>query len=159
MSKIDEKEAGHRTSVTVLVNGKPVTFHKIKVTGEEIKATASEQGVKIKPDYILKEVITDNKKKRILDADEVHLITNIEFTAKKRKVEIFVNEQVVKIAAPVASGLRIKTLAINQGVLIQANFVLQEELSNGTSRIIGDSDRVHIHEHMRFTAIAPDDNS
>ena len=38
-------------------------------------------------------------------------------------------------------------------------FVLQEELPNGTSRIVGDADEVHLREHLRFTAIAPDDNS
>jgi hypothetical protein len=27
------------------------------------------------------------------------------------------------------------------------------------SRIVGDSDVVHLREHLRFTAIAPDDNS
>jgi hypothetical protein len=36
---------------------------------------------------------------------------------------------------------------------------LQEELPNGMSRIVGDSDVVHLREHLRFTAIAPDDNS
>ena len=42
---------------------------------------------------------------------------------------------------------------------IQQNFVLQEELPNGTSRIVGDKDRVKLREHLRFTALAPDDNS
>jgi hypothetical protein len=37
--------------------------------------------------------------------------------------------------------------------------VLQEELPNGTSRIVADEDTVHLHEHLHFTAIAPDDNS
>lgn len=72
---------------------------------------------------------------------------------------ITVNEQPVKLHGHVATGAEIKAAAIAQGVLIQANFILQEELPNGTSRVIGDCDRVQLREHLRFTAIAPDDNS
>jgi hypothetical protein len=74
-------------------------------------------------------------------------------------VIVSVNEQPVRLQGEVATGAEIKAAAIAQGVLIQQNFVLQEELPNGTSRIVGDSDRVHLREHLRFTAIAPDDNS
>lgn len=74
-------------------------------------------------------------------------------------VIITVNEQPVNLHGQTATGAEIKTAAISQGVLIQQNFVLQEELPNGTSRIIGDQDPVHLHAHLRFTAIQPDDNS
>jgi hypothetical protein len=74
-------------------------------------------------------------------------------------VSIFVNEQPVKLRGHSATGAAIKAAAIEQGVLIKPNFVLQEELPNGTSRIVGDQDPVHLREHLRFTAIAPDDNS
>ena len=74
-------------------------------------------------------------------------------------VEITVNEQPVKLPNGTATGMQIKTAAIAQGVLIQPNFVLQEELPNGTSRIVGDQDPVHLRHHLRFTAIQPDDNS
>ena len=74
-------------------------------------------------------------------------------------VEITVNEQPVKLHGHTATGSEIKTAAISQGVLIQPNFVLQEELPNGTSRIIGDQDPVPLRPHLRFTAIQPDDNS
>lgn len=74
-------------------------------------------------------------------------------------VTISVNEQPVKLHGHTATGAEIKTAAIAQGVLIQQNFVLQEELPNGSSRIVGDNDKVHLREHLRFTAIAPDDNS
>jgi Multiubiquitin len=74
-------------------------------------------------------------------------------------VEVTVNEQPVKLRGKSATGTQIKAAAITQGVAIQQNFVLQEELPNGTSRIIGDNDEVHLREHLRFTAIAPDDNS
>ena len=75
------------------------------------------------------------------------------------EVVLTVNEQPVHMQVKSAMGMEIKTAAINQGVAIQQNFVLQEELPNGTSRIIGDSDEVRLREHLRFTAIAPDDNS
>lgn len=82
---------------------------------------------------------------------------------KEHTVKITVNEQIVEldIEPPdrVATGSEIKAAAIEQGVLIQPNFVLQEELPNGTSKIVGDEDKVQLREHLRFTAIAPDDNS
>ncbi len=65
----------------------------------------------------------------------------------------------VKLRGRSATGMEIKQAAIKQGVLIQPNFILQEELPNGTSRVVGDNDHVHLQEHLRFTAIAPDDNS
>jgi hypothetical protein len=74
-------------------------------------------------------------------------------------VSILVNEQPVKLHGRTARGSEIKTAAIAQGVHIEANFILQEELPNGTSRIIGDNDSVQLREHLRFTAIRPDDNS
>lgn len=78
---------------------------------------------------------------------------------RERTVTITVNEQPVSIEGKTATGGQIKAAAIEQGVLIQPNFVLQEELPNGTSRVIGDGDEVRLREHLRFTAIAPDDNS
>jgi len=76
-----------------------------------------------------------------------------------RPTTVTVNEQAVQLDGKMATGSQIKAAAIAQGVLIQPNFVLQEELPNGTSRVIGDSDPVHLRPHLRFTAIAPDDNS
>ena len=78
---------------------------------------------------------------------------------KNHEVRITVNEQVVIMQGKTATGAQIKAAAISQGVSIQANFVLQEELPNGTSQIIGDTDEVRLRNHLRFTAIAPDDNS
>ena len=54
-----------------------------------------------------------------------------------RTVTVTVNEQPVMLEGKTATGGEIKHAAIAQGVLIQQNFVLQEELPNGTSRIIG----------------------
>lgn len=79
--------------------------------------------------------------------------------AHERTVTVSVNEQPVRLEGKTATGAQIKAAAITQGVHIQPNFVLQEELPNGTSRVIGDNDEVRLREHLRFTAIAPDDNS
>ena len=72
-------------------------------------------------------------------------------------VTVSVNEQAVRLLGHTATGEEIKAAAMT-GVHIQPNFVLQEELPNGTSRIVGDNDKVHLREHLRFTAISPDDN-
>lgn len=76
-----------------------------------------------------------------------------------KEVEISVNGRPVKMTGKLATGAEIKQAAVNQGVSIQLNFVLQEELPNGSSKIIGDTDPVHLRPHLKFTAIAPDDNS
>lgn len=78
---------------------------------------------------------------------------------RRHPTVISVNEQPVSMGGDVATGHDIKAAAIAQGVHIQQNFILQEELPNGTSRIIGDSDKVRLRPHLRFTAIVPDDNS
>ena len=74
-------------------------------------------------------------------------------------ITVSVNEQQVTLPSRTVTGSQVKATAITQGVAIQPNFVLQEELPNGTSRIVGDNDEVHWRAHLRFTAIAPDDNS
>jgi hypothetical protein len=74
-------------------------------------------------------------------------------------IEIEVNSRPVDMPDKDATGAEIKAEAIAQGVVIQANFVLQQELANGSSKVIGDTDVVKLHHKMGFTAIAPDDNS
>ena len=79
--------------------------------------------------------------------------------ADPKKVEIEVNGKKVEMLEGPASGLEIKEEAIRQGVGIKENFVLQQEMPNGTGKAIGDDDKVVIREHLSFTAIEPDDNS
>ena len=76
-----------------------------------------------------------------------------------KKVEIEVNGKKVQMPEGPASGLEIKDAAIEQGVGITVKFVLQQEMPNGTGKVIGDDDKVEIREHLSFTAIEPDDNS
>jgi hypothetical protein len=148
--------------VTVFVNEHPVKLLGHAVTGIEIKTAAIEQGVGIDLKFVLEEELPDGKRRTIEDDERVELSENLHFSAHDEKhhtVIISVNEQPVKLKGRTATGAEIKAAAIAQGVAIQPNFVLQEELPNGTSRIVGDDDRVHLREHLRFTAIAPDDNS
>ena len=76
-----------------------------------------------------------------------------------KTVTIEVNDQKVTMPAGPATGLEIKEAAIKQAVNIQPNFVLQLQLPNGSSKVIGDGDKVPLTEHLAFTAIAADDNS
>ena len=75
------------------------------------------------------------------------------------EIEIVVNEQKVRIAGPRATGLEIKQAAIGQGVRIQLDFVLSEEIGERRTRVVGDADVVTLTPHSRFLAVAPDDNS
>lgn len=79
--------------------------------------------------------------------------------SKPKTVEIEVNGKDVEMTKEKVTGIEIKEAAIDQGVNIQLTFVLQQELPNGSSKIIGDRDKVQLRKHLRFTAIAPDDNS
>lgn len=76
-----------------------------------------------------------------------------------KTVTIEVNDHKVEMPSGPATGLEIKEAAIKQDVSIQVNFVLQVELPNGSSKVVGDEDKVQLTEHLAFTAIAPDDNS
>ncbi len=75
------------------------------------------------------------------------------------QVEILVNERKVKITGPRATGLQIKQAALAEGVSIQLDFVLSEEIGERKSRVIADNEEVAVNDHARFIAVAPDDNS
>lgn len=76
-----------------------------------------------------------------------------------KEVTIEVNDHKVTMPAGPATGLEIKEAAIKEGVNIQLNFVLQVQLPNGSSKVVGDDDKIPLTEHLAFTAIAADDNS
>jgi len=158
---VEAKPDDHRHAVTVTVNEQPIRLEGRTATGSEIKAAAIHQGVLIQQNFVLQEELPNGTRRVIGDNDVVHLSPNLRFTATAPddKLTVTVNEQPVRLEGKTATGSEIKAAAIHQGVLIQQNFVLQEELPNGTSRVIGDNDVVHLRPHLRFTAIAPDDNS
>ncbi len=163
-SDLDEHTGNARTGdgdriVPVVVNDQSVNLLGHKETGHEIKTAAIEQGVHIDLNFLLEELLEGGGHRTVADHEKVHLRDGMHFIAREPVIVVSVNEQPVKLHGHSATGMEIKLAAIAQGVQIQANFVLQEELPNGTSKIIGDNDRVHLREDLRFTAIAPDDNS
>jgi sulfur carrier protein ThiS len=81
--------------------------------------------------------------------------------AKKppRTVTVHVNEKPVEVPAGSATGLQIKELAIKQGVAIQLDFVLVEELAHDRTKVIGNDDVVKVTGKTRFLANDGDDNS
>ena len=74
-------------------------------------------------------------------------------------IEILVNGKPVVVHEKELTGLQIKQAAITQGVKIQLDFVLFEDLSNGKQVVVKDDQIVKLHEHQRFEAITNDDNS
>lgn len=76
-----------------------------------------------------------------------------------KTVEIEVNDHKVEMPAGPATGLEIKEAAIKAGVKIDLGFMLQVQLPNGSSKVVGDNDKIPLTEHLAFTAIAADDNS
>ena len=77
----------------------------------------------------------------------------------QKTVTIEVNDHKVEMPAGPATGREIKEAAIKSGVKIELSFVLQVQLPNGSSKVVGNKDKIPLTEHLAFTAIAADDNS
>jgi len=74
-------------------------------------------------------------------------------------ITVHVNERPVHLHGHDVTGLEIKQAAIAQGVPIQLDFILVEELGHDRTKPITDVDRVHVTDHSRFLANDGDDNS
>lgn len=74
-------------------------------------------------------------------------------------VTVHVNERSVHLPGHDTTGLDIKREAIEQGVPIQLDFILVEELGHDRTRPITDDEPVHVTRHSRFLANDGDDNS
>lgn len=72
-----------------------------------------------------------------------------------RAVTISVNRQPVGLSGATVTGAELKAVAIARGLGIQPNFILLMEGSDGTDRLVGDHDVLHLSEDMRFIAAAP----
>lgn len=66
-------EAAVPHEIVVILNEHKVVFKVRKATGAEIKATSIQQGVQIKPDFSLFEVVGGNRLRPISDHDVVEL--------------------------------------------------------------------------------------
>lgn len=78
---------------------------------------------------------------------------------KRHQVTILVNGKPVLVEKAELTGLQIKQAAIDQGVRIEPDFVLFEDLSNGQQVVVKDDQVIKVHERQRFEAITNDDNS
>ncbi|MFF5039902.1 MULTISPECIES: multiubiquitin domain-containing protein [Streptomyces] len=78
---------------------------------------------------------------------------------KGHAATITVNNKTVEVIGPRVTGLQIKEAAIAQGVQIELDFQLSQELPSGETRIVGDTDVVTVNKNSVFTAVAGDDNS
>ena len=77
-----EPQVDHKpVTVTVSVNGRPVTFTERHATGSEVKASAIAQGVPIQQDFTLFEVKAQGKLKVVGDDEQVSLNDKDEFRA------------------------------------------------------------------------------
>lgn len=72
---------------------------------------------------------------------------------------LFVNEKPVVVQDKKQTGLSIKQAAIEQNVPIQLDFVLSIERGGGKTELIGDDQKITVHDGDRFLAIPNDDNS
>ena len=72
---------------------------------------------------------------------------------------VSVNERDVVFHQHEATGAEIKAAAIAHGVPIQPDFALFQVEGHGTLKPIGDREAITLHEHEKFRAVAPDDNS
>jgi len=77
----------------------------------------------------------------------------------RHAVTVHVNERPVRLPTRRVTGLEVKEHAIAQGVPIQLDFILVEELEGGRTRTIGDGDHVHVTDRTQFLANDGDDNS
>lgn len=76
-----------------------------------------------------------------------------------KPVSLFVNEKPVTVEDKKQTGLGIKQAAIAQQVPIQLDFVLSIERGGGKTELIGDDQKITVHDGDRFLAIPNDDNS
>ncbi len=78
---------------------------------------------------------------------------------RNRAITVKVNRKPVRFRQRRATGLEIKTAAIEQGVPIEPDFVLFLVLGQGQRKVVGDEDCVALREGDCFEAIPCDDNS
>ena len=127
--------------------------------------------------YVLQRYRNDDANQAFIvgDDDIIKVFTGMDFTAyspldNAECVTIDVNDKAVVMPSKDALGIDIKHYAglaggdmqynsLVHGPRVKEQFVLQVDLPNGTSRIIGDEDKVTLHEGMAFTAYGASDNA
>ena len=87
------------------------------------------------------------------DAQEVNQVD------KDGKFEVTVNDKPVVLEGAEQTGASVKKAAVEQDVAIKEDFVLSIELGGGKTELVGDNEKITVHEGERFLAIENDDNS
>jgi hypothetical protein len=142
----------------LVIGGVRLTWTQVVITGWTVKQLARQPGsdllVVMDRGEESQRIIRDDEEVRIgrPGLERFHLRPPVD-------VEIKVNNNEVKIRHGWRTGLEVKTAAINQGVKIQLSFTLSEDLPDGTSKLVGDSDRVWIKGGEQFLAIDDHDDS
>ena len=77
MDDLKDKEV----TIQILVNRKPVVVHQKKMSGLQIKEAAIAQGVAIRTDFVLFELLKNGQQKVVRDDQETHLEENDSFEA------------------------------------------------------------------------------
>jgi hypothetical protein len=77
----------------------------------------------------------------------------------EKRINVLVNEKPVVLEGQAQTGESVKQAAIHQHVPIQLDFVLSIERGGGRTELVGDDQKIEVHEHERFLAIPNDDNS
>jgi hypothetical protein len=77
----------------------------------------------------------------------------------EKRIDVLVNEKPVVLEGRLQTGESVKQAAIHQHVPIQLDFVLSIERGGGRTELVGDDQKIEVHEHERFLAIPNDDNS
>ena len=75
------------------------------------------------------------------------------------KVDVTVNDKPVVLEGVKQTGASVKKAAIEQDVNIKEDFVFSIELGGGKTKLVGDDEKIVVHEGERFLAIENDDNS
>jgi hypothetical protein len=145
--------------VTVHVNAQPVHLEGHRQSGLAIKEAAVAQGVAIKLDYVLYEEVSGERTRPVRDEDVLEVSDETRFLADEEVLTIHVNHRPVRVDGAHQSGLAIKQAAIQQGMKIQLDFILLEELGDGHTRRVKDDQTIEVSHHSRFDAIPDDDHS
>jgi hypothetical protein len=142
----------------IVIDGVRLTWTQEVITGRTVKLLARQPDTEL---VVLLE--RGDKPPRIIRDDEEVQIgrPGLErfYLRPPAEVEIRVNNREVKIHHGWRTGAEIKKAAMAQGVDIQLSFTLSQDLPDGTSKVIGDSDRVWIKGGEEFLAVDDHDDS
>ena len=72
------------------------------------------------------------------------------------KVEVSVNDKPVVLEGAEQTGASVKKAAIEQGLRIAEDFVLSVELGDGTTKPVGDDEKIAVRAGERFLAVEKD---